>query len=170
MRTARSISGDRGHLFGEQPQRLEAERPVAAVDDEAGAVGGDDHVLAHRLARRAGHGHGRVGGLDTRHDLEQPHHRGWIEEVHAHHPRGVAGGSGQCGDEQRRGVGGQHTVAGDHLGQGREQLALELQAFGRGLDDQLTRRQRGQGLGGLQALGGRGARRPRSSVRARRRD
>ena len=30
-----------------------ANGPVAAVDDEAGAVGGVDHVLAHRLAGRA---------------------------------------------------------------------------------------------------------------------
>ena len=38
----------------DDPQRLEPERAVAAVDDEAGAVGGLDHVLAHRLARLAG--------------------------------------------------------------------------------------------------------------------
>ena len=37
----------------DEPQRLERERPVAAVHEEAGAVGGVDHVLAHRLAGRA---------------------------------------------------------------------------------------------------------------------
>ena len=36
----------------QQPQRLEPERAVAAVDEEARAVGGVDHVLAHRLAGR----------------------------------------------------------------------------------------------------------------------
>ena len=48
---------------------------------------------------------------------------------------------GDRGHEQRRGVGGEHAVLGDDLlGQPREQLALDLQALGRGLDHELARR------------------------------
>ena len=43
-----------GDLLLEQLEGLEAEGPVAAVDEEARAVDGDDHPLAHRLAGGAG--------------------------------------------------------------------------------------------------------------------
>ena len=46
----RSISSTRRDPLLEQLQALEPERPVAAVDEEAGAVDGVDHDLAHRLA------------------------------------------------------------------------------------------------------------------------
>jgi len=45
---------DRRDPLLQQLQRLEAERAVAAIDEEAGAVGGGDHILAHRLAGGAG--------------------------------------------------------------------------------------------------------------------
>ena len=41
-----------GHPLLEQPQPLAAERAPAAVHEEAGAVGRDDHLLAHRARRR----------------------------------------------------------------------------------------------------------------------
>ena len=46
-------SARRRRLAPEQPQPLAGERPPAAVDEEAGAVGGHDHALAHRLAGRS---------------------------------------------------------------------------------------------------------------------
>ena len=66
-----------------EPQRLEAERAVAAVHEEAGAVGGVDDVLAHRpaeLARRLERG---LAGVLARDDLDELHHRRRVEEVHA---------------------------------------------------------------------------------------
>ena len=45
---------DRGHPLGQQPQRLGAERAPAAVDQEAGPVGGADHALAHRFGAALG--------------------------------------------------------------------------------------------------------------------
>ena len=47
--------------LAEQPQRLQPERPVAAVHEEARAVGGEDHALAHRLAGRARRRHAPRG-------------------------------------------------------------------------------------------------------------
>ena len=46
----RSICSSGATRSCEQLQRLEPERPVAAIDQEAGAVDRVDHVLAHRLA------------------------------------------------------------------------------------------------------------------------
>ena len=54
MRQMRSICSCGGDPLPEQAQRLAGERAPAAVDEEAGAVGGQDHALAHRLAGRAG--------------------------------------------------------------------------------------------------------------------
>ena len=57
IRTMRSIVAWLGDALGQQLQRLQAERPGAAVGEEPGAVARDDHALAHPLA-------GRAGGLD----------------------------------------------------------------------------------------------------------
>ena len=46
----RSIVSTSGDALLQQPQRLQPERAVAAVDEEAGPVGGVDDALAHRLA------------------------------------------------------------------------------------------------------------------------
>ena len=98
----------RGDPLLHDPQPLERERPVAAVDDEAGAVGGVDHVLAHRLAGGTGRGEGVGAAVVAGDHLEQPHLLRRVEEVHADDAL-VA--RGQRGDAQRRGVRGQHAVA-----------------------------------------------------------
>ena len=66
------------------------ERPVAAVDEEAGAVGGVDHVLAHRLAGRAGARERRLAERSPATTSTQPHHRRRVEEVHADDALGAA--------------------------------------------------------------------------------
>ena len=60
-----------------------------------------------------------------------------VEEVHAHHKLGARGGAGQRGHRDGGGVGGEHRLRRDHR-QLLEQLALELAALRRGLDDQLA--------------------------------
>ena len=93
-----------------------AERPAAAVDEEARAVGGVDHALAHRLAGRAGAARStRSPDGVAGDDLEQPHHRRRVEEVHADHALGCVARRGDRGDRQRRGVRRQHAVLADDL-------------------------------------------------------
>ena len=143
----------RGDPVLDGPQRLEAERAVAAVDDEARAVGGVDHVLAHRLAGLARDGERVRARLLAGHDLDQPHLGRRVEEVHADHARGVREAGGERGHAQRRRVGGQHAVGLDHLGQAGEQRALELEVLRRGLDHEPALRQRIEVAHRLDALG-----------------
>ena len=70
-----------GDALVQQRQRLEAERPVAAVDEEAGAVGGVDDALAHRLAEPARDGQRLGRGLQAGDDLDERHDRRRVEEV-----------------------------------------------------------------------------------------
>ena len=104
-----------------------AERAPAAVDEEAGAVGGEDHGLAHRLARRAGQLHRPVARLVGADHLEQLHQRRRVEEVHAHDVLGPRRGAGERGDGDRRGVGGEHRVVAADL----RQSARTARASGR---------------------------------------
>ena len=93
------------------------QRPVAAVDEEAGAVDRVDHVLAHRLAGGARDARARVsedsapattsssaitgGGLKK---CIPTTRSGWVES------------GGDRRHEQRRGVRRQHAVRGDDAG------------------------------------------------------
>ncbi len=63
-----------------------------AVDDEARAVGRSDGGLAQVRAHLARHGQRLVAGVQPAHQLQQPHHRHRVEEVHAQHFVGPAGG------------------------------------------------------------------------------
>ena len=136
--------------LGQKAKRLGAEGPPAAVDQEAGAVGGQDHLLAHGLAGRAGQFERPLARLVGPDDLEQRHQRRRVEEVHAHHVLGLGRGAGQRGDRDRRGVRGQHGLGPADLGQAREQLALELGPLRRGLDNQLAGREPVEGVHRLQ--------------------
>jgi hypothetical protein len=127
-----------GHALLQQLERLEAEGPVAAVDQEAGAVGGIDDLLAHRPPGRARDVERLGGGVDAGDHLDQAHDGGGVEEVHADHAPGVGDRAGDRGDRDRGGVRRQHGTRRD-LAQGREELALELEALRRGLDDQPRR-------------------------------
>ena len=71
--------------------------------------------------------------------LDQLHHRRRVEEVHPHDALRALGGPRDRRDRDRRRVRRQHAVAGDDLArQRREQLVLELEALGRGLDDDVA--------------------------------
>ena len=83
-----------GGALLKQPQPLRRERAAAAVDQEAGAVGRDDHVLAHRLAGARATASDRRRRLLRANDLKQLHQRRRVEEVHPDdvlRPRGRAG-------------------------------------------------------------------------------
>ena len=136
----------------QQSQRLEPERPVAAVDEEARAIVGADHRLAHRLARRVGEREGLLRGLLAGDHLQQAHDRRGVEEVHAHHALWTPGARGDRRDQQRRGVCCQHALLAHDLRQLPIQVVLEIQALGHGLDHQLAWRERGQVIDGLQPL------------------
>jgi hypothetical protein len=146
---------DAGQALLQQPQRLQAERAVAAVDQEPGAVGRLDHAPAHRLAGRARGGQRLGGGLQAGDQLDERHQRRGVEEVQAHDPRRVGRPAGDRRDRDRGRVGRQHR-AGRDLRQRAEQLVLELQALGRGLDDQRARGQRRERRGLLEPRADRG--------------
>ena len=82
-RIAPSIGLDAGVAGLEHPQRLDGERPVDPVDDEARGVGGTDRGLApgrHQRRRPVGDGRVRRRRGD---DLDERHQRRGIEEVQA---------------------------------------------------------------------------------------
>jgi hypothetical protein len=124
-------------------QRLEAEWPVAAVDEEAGPVAGVDHVAAHRAAELARRLERRLARVLAAHDLDELHHGRRVEEVHADHPLRAGHACGDLGHAQRRRVGREHAVRAHDLGQAREQRALELERLRRRLDHDVGLRQPG---------------------------
>jgi hypothetical protein len=79
-----------------------------------------------------------VGGDDGADHLDERHDGRRVEEVHAQHARGLLGGHGDLGDRQRGGVGGEDGVVGDDLVEGGEDLLLQGQVLGDGLDDELA--------------------------------
>jgi hypothetical protein len=58
--------------------------------------------------------------------------------VHADDALGVLGRDGDLGDRQRRGVRREDRVGGDDLVEPAEDLLLEVQVLGHGLDDELA--------------------------------
>jgi hypothetical protein len=128
-------------LLCKQAQRLQPERPVAAVDEEARAVARADHRLAHRLSRRVRHFERARRGLLAGDHLEQRHQRRRVEEVHADDALRMDRRRSERRHEQRGGVASQHALLADDLRELRVQLVLELQALRRRLDHELARRE-----------------------------
>ena len=92
---------------------------------------------------RAGERERRLAGLLAGDDLEQPHQRRRVEEVHADDALGPRRGGGDRGDRQRGGVASPARSRGRRSrASAREQLALELERLGRRLDHQLARGER----------------------------
>src|SRR5690606_23318447 len=83
-------------------------REQYAVNEEARAVVDDDRVLAHFLRVGNQGGDGFVGGLLTTDDFHQRHHVHRVEEVHAGKVFRLLQRSGEMGDGNGRGVGGQY--------------------------------------------------------------
>ena len=89
IRQIRSICSSGAIRSSSSSQGLEPERPVAAVDEEPGAVGGEDHVPCPSPCRWRGRGRALLARLLARHHFEQPHDGRRIEEVHPDHAIGV---------------------------------------------------------------------------------
>src|SRR5882724_358032 len=103
-------------------------------DAAAHAHRGGDHIL---------------GRLLTAHDLEQPHHVGGAEEVHADHAVRPLGGGGDLVHVQRGGVGGEHCPRLADLVDLREDFLLDRHLLEDSLDHDV-------GVGDLAPVGGAG--------------
>ena len=76
-------------------------------------------------------------GHHRAHELDEPLHRGGVEEVHADDLAGPPGAHRQLGDRQRGRVGREDRIGAAHLGQRREHARLELQVLRHRLDDEV---------------------------------
>ena len=85
-------------------------------------------------------------------DLDQPHQRHGIEEVHAADALGVLAPGGDGRDRDRRGVGGEDGVRADELLEPGEQRLLGLELLDDRLDDDVGLADLGQILGDRDAL------------------
>jgi hypothetical protein len=141
----------RGEPLLDDPQRLERERPVAAVHEEAGSVRGRDHPLAHRLRDGPRPGERRGRARRSGHELDEAHPRHGVEEVQPDHALRPGHGGGDLRDRQGRRVGGQHGVRREHPRERREQLPLDLERLGRRLDHHVAGREAGEGPDPLDA-------------------
>ena len=108
------------------------------VRDEARLVADDDRLLPDPVGERLDVLEDVVGGDDGPDHLDELLHRRGVEEVHADDSLGVARGDRDLGDGQRRGVRREDRVGRDDLVDPAEQLALEVQVLGHGLDDELA--------------------------------
>jgi hypothetical protein len=109
------------------------------VGDEAGLVADDDRLLVQALGEGLDVLEDVVVGDDGADDLDELHHGRGVEEVHADDTRlGCLRGDRELGDRQRRGVRREDRVIGDDGVDRREELLLQRQLLGDGLDDELA--------------------------------
>ena len=111
----------------QQPQRLEPEWPVAAVDEEAGPVGGVDHAPCPSPRRPRERARAPAARLLAGDDLEQRITGAGLKKCMPTTRSGSAAAGGDRGHQQRRGVRRQHAVLGRRSPTAGEQLALELE-------------------------------------------
>ena len=121
----------------EDPQGLDRERPVDAVDDEARAIGTDHGRLAPGRHDRHGPGHDRRVGERRRDDLDEGHDRGRVEEVEADDPIRPGRRLGDLGDRERARVGGQDPRGVGHLVERPEDRPLQREILERRFDDEV---------------------------------
>ena len=113
-------------------------REQQGVDDEAGAVGDLDGVLAAGRGERHRRLDRVVAGGERADDLDELHQRRRVEEVDAADPVRALGGDRHLDDGQRRGVGGEDAVGLDDLLQLGEQLALGGEVLDDALDHEVA--------------------------------
>ena len=110
------------------------------VGDEAGPVVDRDVDLAEPGAERLDVVDDVGRGDDGLDDLDQLHDRRRVEEVHADDLVGPVRGDRDLGDRQRRRVGRQDRLRLADLVQLGEDLLLQVEMLGHGLDDQVDAR------------------------------
>ena len=142
--------------------RFAQERHQDPVDDEAGAIGRDDDLLAEGRRQVPDRRLGGIGGVRPADQLDQRHDRHRTEEVHA---RRSAGGGwcdrlGQPGDRDRAGVGGEDRIRRRQPVELAPQRRLDVEVLEDRLDHEIgvahpTRivGRRDPGEGGLALLG-----------------
>ncbi len=80
---------------------------------------------------------GGLRGLEAADDLDELHDRDWIEEVHADDLLGALGLSGEFGDGDGAGVGGEDDLGFQGVVEIPEEGGLYLEALGGGLDGEV---------------------------------
>ena len=125
------------------------------VGDEARLVADDDRLLVEALGQGLDVLEDVVRGDDGPDDLDELEDRRRVEEVHADDALGRARRRGDLGDRQRRGVRREDGVGGDDQVEPAEDLLLEVELLGHGLDDELAVRERGEvrGVGDVPVQG-----------------
>ena len=135
----RSICVVVGDALVEDPQRLEREGAVAAVDDEAGRVAGSGSRCgpsARRHRSRVARARSAVASPAT--TSTSLISAGGLKKCMPQTRSRALGLGGDRGHRERGGVGGQHRVGPAGRREPAEQLALELEVLGGGLDHQVA--------------------------------
>ena len=113
-----------------------------AVTDKAVANPDQHRNLTQPLARRHGGQDYVIRRFGTAHVLQQSHHVGGGEEVHADHVLRPVGNAGDFVDIQRRGIGRQHAAGLTDGIQSGEDILLHVHILEHGLDHQIDLGQR----------------------------
>ena len=140
-RTQRRVDLARVTPFFQQRQRLAIERPGTAVDNETGAIGALDHRLARAFGQRARLRQRLRIGARIWDQFDQPHRRGGVEEMQAHHPVGPRQPRRNRRNRQGRRVAGQHRPGPQQRLERREHRLLGVQPLDHRLDNQIGRGQ-----------------------------
>ena len=111
------------------------------IGEEAGCVVDLDRRFAKGEGANADAVEGALRGFEAADDLSKLDDRNGIEEVHADDLVGTAGGGCQARDGDRAGVRGKDGVGGQTPVQRLEDVALELEALGKGLNGERDIRQ-----------------------------
>src|SRR5216117_3604905 len=129
--------GDRAETALEAADRVDHVGDEEAVHDVTGRVGDHDGRLAEPLGEGDAGLHRVRRRLQARRHLDQLHGVHRVEEVEADEALGPAGGGGQLGHGQRRGVGGEDRLRLHDLVEAPEVVPLHRQLLDDRLDDQV---------------------------------
>ncbi len=132
------MSADAGDVLGKQALRLGYEGTADMIDEERRTVRAQ-HRLARHAAADAHHGVAHPGGgLEAWDDLDQPHQRNRVEEVHAADALWQLAGRRNGRDRDGRGVGGKDGVGTRECLELGEQRLLGIEALDDCLDDEIS--------------------------------
>ena len=127
----------RGDAFHDGVGGFVDQRHEDAVGDEAGGVVDGDGGFAEFFAELHREVESGVAGLQRADDFDERHHRDGIHEVHADEAVGALGHGGEGGHGDRGGVAGDDdVVAQEAVGFG-EGVALDVELFGDGFDEEV---------------------------------
>ena len=131
----------RGEPVFEHPDRAVQVRDQQRVHDEPGAVARLDGRLPERHAVGASELDRVLRRGDGPHELDEPHHRDGVEEVHPEDLVGPGGRGAEVGDRDRRRVAREDHVGLGDLVEPAEHPDLRVVILGRGLDHEIDVRE-----------------------------